>query len=476
QLEFAGRLGRTRREADRRCARLFISTRRLARIVNCCIAPFRCCLQTWKTDAGAVIVTANTATSWHRPADVAAAFAVQELLPGVRHARQRTRRRAVAIAGLLARSLPALGSGDVARVVAALIPLLCYATFVRQVGIIAAAARSGSGLRRMFCRMEPAPSFPAPNSARAAQRPRIQKTSGKFFSRPWPAADARARGICRFNVPGGVRRRRLCASAARRARSRAFRRLFRQFLQPDGPVAQIHGGAHLADVWRRSHSADRPRVVGPAHGEREGGVRDLGYKRRCVFALAGAGFATAHVQNVPPHTLERESDHFVDIDVFSPRRVAFWIQYGKLLIYSHHRRAIPSSKVRTFSLAESNVLDILQFALTSIGEIACRLLGTEQFLATYLSAGICSSLFSHVFRARFNVDPHVGGLGASGALYSCFALIAMKYPDAQGSIIFLPFIPFSLGMMLPAMVTADALGVYCGDGGFLTIMYVVAKV
>ena len=55
-----------------------------------------------------------------------------------------------------------------------------------------------------------------------------------------------------------------------------------------------------------------------------------------------------------------------------------------------------------------------------------QILGAEQFVAVFLTAGMVSSLTSYVGRLRSLRGGH--SLGASGAVYACFAAIALLYP------------------------------------------------
>ena len=53
-------------------------------------------------------------------------------------------------------------------------------------------------------------------------------------------------------------------------------------------------------------------------------------------------------------------------------------------------------------------------------------------------------------------------LGASGAVYACFALTALCYPDSSAVLIFLPMIPIAMGTLLKVTMGLDALGVLLG--------------
>ena len=57
---------------------------------------------------------------------------------------------------------------------------------------------------------------------------------------------------------------------------------------------------------------------------------------------------------------------------------------------------------------------------------AVQVFGGEQFLAFFLTAGMVSSLTSYAGRLRSLKGGH--SLGASGAVYACFAGMAILYP------------------------------------------------
>ena len=87
---------------------------------------------------------------------------------------------------------------------------------------------------------------------------------------------------------------------------------------------------------------------------------------------------------------------------------------------------------------------------------AVNLLGPEQFLAVYLSAGVISSLAS----LSYKVATRSSGLslGASGAICSVIGMFATFQPDTQLSILFLPMITFSAGLGIRMMMVADCAG------------------
>ena len=91
-------------------------------------------------------------------------------------------------------------------------------------------------------------------------------------------------------------------------------------------------------------------------------------------------------------------------------------------------------------------------ALWSFGNDAASALGVNQFLAFYVTAGLSSALLSDLGRVR----SLTGGisLGASGAVYACFALTAMLKPDAQVSYLIL-FLAIFLGIFGHDMIAYE---------------------
>ncbi|XP_054479737.1 presenilins-associated rhomboid-like protein, mitochondrial isoform X2 [Anoplopoma fimbria] len=71
------------------------------------------------------------------------------------------------------------------------------------------------------------------------------------------------------------------------------------------------------------------------------------------------------------------------------------------------------------------------------------LLGKEQFLAVYLSAGVISTMASYMCKTATGcLYP---SLGASGAVMAVLAAVCAKMPEAKLGIIFLPMITFTAG-------------------------------
>ncbi|XP_020504980.1 presenilin-associated rhomboid-like protein A, mitochondrial [Labrus bergylta] len=88
------------------------------------------------------------------------------------------------------------------------------------------------------------------------------------------------------------------------------------------------------------------------------------------------------------------------------------------------------------------------------------LLGKEQFLAVYMSAGVISTMVSYMCKtATGRLYP---SLGASGAVMAVLAAVCAKVPEAKLGIIFLPMVTFTAGNALKALITIDAAGLMLG--------------
>ncbi|CAJ1066233.1 presenilins-associated rhomboid-like protein%2C mitochondrial isoform X1 [Xyrichtys novacula] len=100
------------------------------------------------------------------------------------------------------------------------------------------------------------------------------------------------------------------------------------------------------------------------------------------------------------------------------------------------------------------------YVLWSFSSSAISMLGREQFMAVYLSAGVISSFVSYVSKmatGRFGPS-----LGASGAIMAILAAVCTKMPEAKLAIIFLPMFTFTAGNALKAIIAMDTAGVVLG--------------
>ncbi|KAG7257892.1 hypothetical protein CRUP_007043 [Coryphaenoides rupestris] len=124
-------------------------------------------------------------------------------------------------------------------------------------------------------------------------------------------------------------------------------------------------------------------------------------------------------------------------------------------------KAVCSSMLlSTFSHQHLLHLSANMWALWSFSSSAVSMLGPEQFLAVYLSAGVISTMASYVAKTitgRFGPS-----LGASGAIMTILAAVCIKMPEAKLAIVFLPMFTFTAGNALAAIVAMDTAGVVLG--------------
>lgn len=100
------------------------------------------------------------------------------------------------------------------------------------------------------------------------------------------------------------------------------------------------------------------------------------------------------------------------------------------------------------------------YVLWSFSSSAVSMLGREQFMAVYLSAGVISSFVSYV--AKTATGSFGPSLGASGAIMTVLAAVCTKMPEAKLAIIFLPMFTFTAGNALKAIVALDSVGLLLG--------------
>ncbi|XP_066535411.1 presenilin-associated rhomboid-like protein, mitochondrial [Hoplias malabaricus] len=100
------------------------------------------------------------------------------------------------------------------------------------------------------------------------------------------------------------------------------------------------------------------------------------------------------------------------------------------------------------------------YVLWSFSSSIVNMMGKEQFLAMYLSAGVISTFVSYVSKtATGRLGP---SLGASGAIMTVLAAVCTKMPEAKLAIIFLPMYTFTAGNALKAIVALDTAGLILG--------------
>ncbi|KAJ7504403.1 hypothetical protein B0H11DRAFT_1710157, partial [Mycena galericulata] len=165
--------------------------------------------------------------------------------------------------------------------------------------------------------------------------------------------------------------------------------------------------------------------------------------------------------------------------------------------FVHHPLSGRSRTLLTSVFSHQGFFHLLfnSMALTSFGYAAGEYLDQQQangpsnrlesnsafhFFAFFVSAGLFSSLASHVVRvkaynlllstlskspqsgAHLNIRPDIGGsLGASGAIYAAVTLSALANPNAKVSPVFLP-LPIPIQYGVGGMVMLDIIGLLRG--------------
>uniref|UniRef100_A0A3Q2ULK1 rhomboid protease n=1 Tax=Fundulus heteroclitus TaxID=8078 RepID=A0A3Q2ULK1_FUNHE len=129
--------------------------------------------------------------------------------------------------------------------------------------------------------------------------------------------------------------------------------------------------------------------------------------------------------------------------------------------------ANPASKTRCLpmvlsSFSHYSIIHMVanMYVLWTFSSGIVSLLGKEQFLAVYLSAGVISTMVSYVCKTA--TGRFYPSLGASGAVMAVLAAVCTKVPEAKLGIIFLPVLTFTAGNALKALVAIDAAGLMLG--------------
>lgn len=110
----------------------------------------------------------------------------------------------------------------------------------------------------------------------------------------------------------------------------------------------------------------------------------------------------------------------------------------------------------TFNHNDVLHLSINMFVLFSFAQSGVAVLGKEQFLALYLSAGVFSSLVSMGYKVLTKTA--IASVGASGAILAVFGLHCLFFPESRIQVVFLPFLGTSAAYALPGMALMDATG------------------
>lgn len=100
------------------------------------------------------------------------------------------------------------------------------------------------------------------------------------------------------------------------------------------------------------------------------------------------------------------------------------------------------------------------YVLWTFSSSIVSILGQEQFLAVYMSAGVISSFASYV--AKVTTGRFGPSLGASGAIMTILAAVCTKIPEAKLAIIFLPMFTFTAGSALKVILALDSVGLILG--------------
>ncbi|KAG6929135.1 presenilin associated rhomboid like [Chelydra serpentina] len=100
------------------------------------------------------------------------------------------------------------------------------------------------------------------------------------------------------------------------------------------------------------------------------------------------------------------------------------------------------------------------YVLWSFSSSIVSLLGREQFIAVYLSAGVISTFVSYV--SKVTTGRFGPSLGASGAIMTVLAAVCTKMPEAKLAIILLPMFTFTAGNALKAIIAMDTAGLVLG--------------
>lgn len=93
------------------------------------------------------------------------------------------------------------------------------------------------------------------------------------------------------------------------------------------------------------------------------------------------------------------------------------------------------------------------YALYSFSNFANSLLGPEQLIGLFVSAGVVSSLTSLAYRLA--IKQPMPSLGASGAILGVIAYICVARPNAE---LLLLFIPVSAGTAIKSLMAVDFVG------------------
>lgn len=113
-----------------------------------------------------------------------------------------------------------------------------------------------------------------------------------------------------------------------------------------------------------------------------------------------------------------------------------------------------------FCHAESMPLHLIfnMVALYAVGSMLIQLTGEREFLWFYLASAVFAGICSLVFYTLIKRHPSI--LGASGAVYAVFCVVAMHYP--RQSILLFGVIPIEMRWLLAIYIGMDVLPIVSG--------------
>lgn len=117
-----------------------------------------------------------------------------------------------------------------------------------------------------------------------------------------------------------------------------------------------------------------------------------------------------------------------------------------------------------FSHASFLHLAANMYVLYTFTNVAIHIMGKEQFVGFYLSAGVISSLASYAVKA-FQPSLAIPSLGASGAILGVLGVVCTTLPQAKLQIAFIGDIfphSFSADTAMKCLIAFDALGLILG--------------
>lgn len=128
----------------------------------------------------------------------------------------------------------------------------------------------------------------------------------------------------------------------------------------------------------------------------------------------------------------------------------------KYFICRVNNKRIPLSPMLLSCFSHINVLHFAfnMYALYSFSNFATTLLGPEQLVGLYLSAGAVSSFSS--IACRLLRREYIPSLGASGALLGVVAYICVARPETQ---LLLFFMPLAAGHAIKGLLLLDTVGI-----------------